>query len=253
MNACLPTEITVAAHLLDDDATWQSVQHILDSPSFRQAPRMRSLLAYLMIRKLSGTAQAITEYAIGIDVFRRDAGGYDTADDPIVRVQMGRLRSRLASYYAGAGGSGPCIVIPSGSYIPVVSAVAPAAPARTVQLAPLRVLTPQDGGTAFVSGLEEELAVQMFQRFGHGGGGPDRLCLDVSIRVEPRRARTSARLVDTATQQVVWLKQRDCHGDLDIGLQEALARGICSDLQEHLVQACRAGAGPRGERDCYVG
>lgn len=71
-----------------------------------------------MHRKLSGMEATINEYALGIEVFRRDARDYDTATDPVVRVQMGRLRERLAQHYATDSHCGRLqIVIPPGTYI----------------------------------------------------------------------------------------------------------------------------------------
>ena len=56
---------------------------------------------------------------IGLDVFGRKADSYDPAFDPIVRVQMGRLRSKLRAYYNGSGL--PDLVridVPVGTYVP---------------------------------------------------------------------------------------------------------------------------------------
>ena len=46
---------------------------------------------------------ALRETTLALDVFRRDGATYDSAADPIVRVEMTRLRSRLAQYYADVG------------------------------------------------------------------------------------------------------------------------------------------------------
>lgn len=227
------------------DARWQAVQHVLDSSAFARAPRMCALLAFLMTRKLNGMEASLTEYTIGVEVFRRVARDFDTTIDPVVRVQMGRLRERLARYDAlQENASGPRIVIPPGSYVPEMTtnhAPRPSA-ARPIRLAPLRTLTPDSAATVFVSGLEEELSLQLFRRLGSGSGEgamqDDRV--EVSVRVERGHVRASVRLVEGATGRVAWLQQCDAHGELGIRLQEELALAICNDLQRHVTGAANA-------------
>jgi len=58
----------------------------------------------------------LKEYSLGIAVFDRDAS-YDPRTDPIVRVEAGRLRSRLNEYYNTRGREDPIIIeLPKGSY-----------------------------------------------------------------------------------------------------------------------------------------
>jgi hypothetical protein len=85
------------ADLPDDIA--RHLARVLDSPLFRRARRDGPLLRYLVCASVGRGLQEISEYAIGIDVYRRDPRTYSPGEDPIVRVQMGRLRQRLASYY----------------------------------------------------------------------------------------------------------------------------------------------------------
>jgi hypothetical protein len=150
---------------------------------------MRALLSFLMIRKLSGMDDSISEYAIGIEVFRRDARDYDTTIDPVVRVQIGRLRERLAQYYAlYAPAAGEHVKIPAGSYVPVfvnVERNSLATPV-TMRLAPPCVPAPGDSAGECLSGPDEELALQLFRRFGsgHAGDGPGDYRIEISIRLE---------------------------------------------------------------------
>lgn len=227
------------------DERWQAVQHVLDSSAFAKAPRMCALLAFLMTRKLNGMEASLTEFTIGVEVFRRVARDFDTTIDPVVRVQMGRLRERLARYDAlQENESGPRIVIPPGSYVPqLTTARAPQpAAARPIRLAPLRTLTPDAAATVFVSGLEEELSLQLFRRLGgrgmHDGTQDDRV--EVSVRIERGHVRASVRLVEGVTGRTAWLQQCDVHGELGIGLQEELALAICDDLQRHVTATANA-------------
>ncbi len=227
----------IAAVSLETDARWQLVQHVLRSPPFVKAPRMCGLLSFLMLRKLSGMEASINEYAIGIEVFRRDARDFDTATDPIVRVQMGRLRDRLARYNAScAGSASQQIEIPPGSYVPALASSRAMPPALhfPVQLASLRDLGGKGGSARFTKGLAEELAMQLFLRFGGEGGTPPRYRLETSIRMEQCLARACVRLVDVRTERTVWMHQCDRQGNPAIALQEALALAICDPLQAYL-------------------
>jgi hypothetical protein len=253
MDALLSAASNIAATTMESDERWQAVQRVLGSPAFVKAPRMRAMLAFLMIRKLSGMEASISEYAVGIEVFRRDARDYDTTTDPVVRVQMGRLRDRLAQYYATAGDcAGLQISIPPGTYVPELMPCEIKQPDRSnrLRLAPLRLITPCSGSGEFISGLEEELAVQLFQRF---SDAHDRMTshehrLEVSIRLEQRRARASIRLSEASTGAVVCMQQCDCHGDVGIALQQELALEISNVVQNFMRSSKKPLQGRSDER-----
>jgi TolB-like protein len=224
----------------------QVLKQIMASALFAKAPRARTLLAFLVEKKLDGKEHEITEQAIGLSVFRRDARSYDTSLDPVVRVQMGRLRARLAEFEAAQPGLGFRVTIPLGSYVPAFSEVGAAAaqlPPRPLQLVPLRNLAGAHATQAFVAGIDEELGCQLFAAFGsliqlpqHGphSGSTARHRLEGSIRVEQRHVRASMRLVDTHDGDIAWLSQFDCNGELDMSLQEKLAGAICNRLHRYL-------------------
>jgi len=57
----------------------------------------------------------VKEYQIATEVFGRPRD-FDPRLDSTVRVQTGRLRSKLAEYYAGSGADDPIIVeVPRGA------------------------------------------------------------------------------------------------------------------------------------------
>jgi serine/threonine-protein kinase len=105
-----------------------SVDRLLQSPEFRIPARRARLLAYLADRNLTGEAERINEYAIGVDVFEKPAS-FDPKADAVVRAEISRLRQNLKDYYAGAGAADRIrIGLPSRGYFPVFSfAAAPAA------------------------------------------------------------------------------------------------------------------------------
>lgn len=115
-----------------------ALKHILDSEAFARAQRMRELLQFLVEQKLSGSPRDTQEYAVGIEVFKRDPATYNTCTDPIVRVQVGRLRDRLRAYYAGSGTDDVLrFMIPVGSYMPEI-VTRPAAVPSMPQPGPVR-------------------------------------------------------------------------------------------------------------------
>jgi Tol biopolymer transport system component len=112
------------------------LERVLRSAEFERAGRVRLLLQYLVEQSLAGHADSLKESLIGIDVFGRDPG-YDPKTEPVVRVTVGRLRSKLESYYQREGRNDAIrIAIPKGTYVPGFSAThqetaaAPAPPAR---------------------------------------------------------------------------------------------------------------------------
>src|SRR4029077_10073512 len=74
------------------------------------------LLRYLAEHSLDHPGIALKEYQIATEVLGRPAG-FDPQSDSTVRVQAGRLRVKLAEYYAHEGPDDPIVVeIPKGSY-----------------------------------------------------------------------------------------------------------------------------------------
>ena len=93
------------------------VERILASKGFASAGRLSRLLRYIVDKTLAGEADQLKEYAVGVEVFDRD-DKYDPRLDSIVRVEAGRLRSRLDEYYNGEGANAAWrITLPRGGYV----------------------------------------------------------------------------------------------------------------------------------------
>lgn len=94
------------------------LEKILSSTEFSNAPRSSLLLRYLVEQTLKGNQDHLKGYTIGVDVFDRP-DTFDPSSDPIVRVQMRRLRGQLDGYYRAEGATDPIrIVIPLGTCMP---------------------------------------------------------------------------------------------------------------------------------------
>jgi TolB-like protein/Tfp pilus assembly protein PilF len=94
------------------------MQRILASNPFRSARRLSRFLSFVVESKLANEEGRIKEYLIGVEVCGRPEA-YDPKDDPIVRVEAGRLRKKLDEYYGGPGASDSVIIeLPKGGYVP---------------------------------------------------------------------------------------------------------------------------------------
>jgi serine/threonine-protein kinase len=97
---------------------FEQLSAVLASETFRGSERSRALLAYLVDQALSGEAERLKEYTVGVEALGR-GGSFDPRVDPIVRAEASRLRRRLEKYYGSEGRGAPlAIVLPRGSYVP---------------------------------------------------------------------------------------------------------------------------------------
>ncbi len=92
------------------------MEHVLSSTAFRSSTSLRRLLEYLTERTLHGEAHDLKEYRIGVEGLGKHES-YDPRVDPSVRVQVGRLRSRLTEYYQDEGSHDAIVIsIPKGGF-----------------------------------------------------------------------------------------------------------------------------------------
>src|SRR5271157_3496144 len=95
---------------------FQQIDNIIKSHSLRGSESLCKLLQYLAKQSLYHPDAPLKEYQIATEVYGRHAD-FDPQSDSTIRVQAGRLRLKLAEYYAGEGAADPILVkIPKGSY-----------------------------------------------------------------------------------------------------------------------------------------
>jgi len=95
---------------------FQQIDHIIKSHSLRGSESLCRLLQYLAKQAIDHPDAPLKEYQIATEVYGRHAD-FDPQSDSTIRVQAGRLRMKLAEYYAGEGAADPILVrIPKGSY-----------------------------------------------------------------------------------------------------------------------------------------
>src|ERR1700683_3385457 len=101
---------------LGREQCFQQVDKLIKSHSLRTSESLCKLLRYLAEHSLDHPGIALKEYQIATEVLGRPAG-FDPQSDSTVRVQAGRLRVKLAEYYAHEGPNDPIVVeVPKGSY-----------------------------------------------------------------------------------------------------------------------------------------
>jgi TolB-like protein/lipoprotein NlpI len=92
------------------------LQRVLASAPFANSNRSQRFLRYIVENSLNNHDELLKEFSIAMDVFERN-DSYDPSVDATVRVEAGRLRSRLRDYYADAGRNDPVVIdVPKGGY-----------------------------------------------------------------------------------------------------------------------------------------
>ncbi len=117
--------------LPDGSPVKAQLDRLLRSRAFSRACRSQHFLRYILLHAEAHPGEQLKEYSIAVDVFDRDSS-YDPSLNNTVRVEAGRLRSRLLEYYAGEGHADPLVIeVPKGSYrVRVHQRECPPAPAE---------------------------------------------------------------------------------------------------------------------------
>jgi tetratricopeptide (TPR) repeat protein len=122
MSDAVSSPVASSRSSVNDDAAMRAeLNRILSSEEFRTAQRRARLLTYLVEKAIA--VEQIKEYTIGVDVFDKPED-YDPRLDPSVRVEMGRMRAKLADYYSGEGKANSVrLQFPKRSYAPELVSV----------------------------------------------------------------------------------------------------------------------------------
>lgn len=104
---------------VSSEAAKQELDRLLQDSRFRVTERQKDILRYLANSRFDGCEGGVKAYSIALDVLGRTSD-FDASTDPIVRIEISRLRSSLDSYYEAFGNiSSVSICIPKGMYIAV--------------------------------------------------------------------------------------------------------------------------------------
>jgi len=248
---------------------------LLSSPSIAGAERLSSLLRFIVEETLNLRQAQLKEMRIGLDVFGRKADSYDPAFDPIVRVQMGRLRSKLRAYYNGPGACDRVrIDVPLGSYVPAFTTFVagphaltepeptpPPADDQRIAVLPIVNMSADQENQYFCDGLTEELINHLAQipqlrvvartsSFQFKDAARDvrevgRLLdvskvLEGSVRKSGNRIRVTVQLINVADGCHLWSERYE--GDLSdiFAIHEKISTAVQRSVQRQVL-----GPGPR--------
>jgi hypothetical protein len=102
--------------LEDDPLILDQVERILHSDELRGCEALRRLLRFLADKSVCGQADELKEYIVAIDGLGKPSS-YDPRRNSTVRIQVGRLRQKLADYYRTEGQRDPVLIdLPKGRF-----------------------------------------------------------------------------------------------------------------------------------------
>jgi hypothetical protein len=100
----------------DRDRLLQQIEKVTESSVLHGSESLCKLLRYLAQQAIEHPGVPVKEYQIATEVFGRPTD-FDPQSDSAIRVQAGRLRSKLSEYYASEGVQDSIhIELPKGSY-----------------------------------------------------------------------------------------------------------------------------------------
>jgi TolB-like protein/Tfp pilus assembly protein PilF len=251
---------------ISPEAVLEQLRKILSSGPFVHSERLSRFLRFTVEHAVKGQAEELKEYLIGVEVFdRRDT--FDPRLDPIVRVEAGRLRTKLSRYYETEGRSDPVLIdFPRGGYAPVFrpgsapSMAQPPTPGaferKTIAVLPFADQSPNKDQEYFCDGMTEELINALTKVEGlrvaawtsmlQLKGKPYDIreiglqlnvgaVLEGSVRKEGERLRITAHLVDVAEGCYLWSESYDRELKDVFAIQEQISRAIVDTLKIQLV------------------
>jgi TolB-like protein/cytochrome c-type biogenesis protein CcmH/NrfG len=96
----------------------QQLDRIFASAEFHSPQRGRAFLQFIVDETLAGRSEFLKAFTIANIVFGRNVS-FDAQNDPVVRIEAGRMRRALERYYLIVGRDDRVVVtIPKGGYVP---------------------------------------------------------------------------------------------------------------------------------------
>jgi tetratricopeptide (TPR) repeat protein len=237
-----------------EDKIRAQLERIINSKAFHTVERLKRFLSFIVFETMEGRGDQLKEFVVGIQVFGKEAS-FDPRNDPIVRVQARRLRSRLARYYSDEGQNDEFVIdLPKGGYAPVFRSREAPAPKRsvtaalvsrnTISVLPFADLSPEgDLGylcrsvcQEIVNALTKLESARVLVSGGESFAQNDRLpnaaaIVTGSIQRSGQDLRITFQLIDGASGSYVWSESMDRKLGNQFELQEAVAQAIFAKLQ----------------------
>lgn len=97
----------------------EQLERLLQSRALQNSESLKAFLRFVVEKTVEDEGAQLKEYTIATEVFGRNSD-YDPRIDSVVRVQAGRLRTKLQEYYSTEGKADPVVIdLPKGHYHPV--------------------------------------------------------------------------------------------------------------------------------------
>ncbi|HUQ32409.1 MAG TPA: hypothetical protein VM095_09825 [Pyrinomonadaceae bacterium] len=104
---------------LDKQQKLDQLEKVLQSRTLQNSESLKAFLRFVVEKTVDKEDVLLKEYTIATEVFGR-TDDYDPRIDSVVRVQAGRLRTKLHEYYTTEGKSDQIVIdLPKGHYHPV--------------------------------------------------------------------------------------------------------------------------------------
>jgi hypothetical protein len=97
----------------------EQLERVLQSRTLQNSENLKAFLRFVVEKTVADEDVQLKEYTIATEVFGRKSD-YDPRIDSVVRVQAGRLRTKLQEYYSAEGKNDQIVIdLPKGHYHPV--------------------------------------------------------------------------------------------------------------------------------------
>jgi len=248
----------------------RQLDRILGSKSFESAERLKRFLKFVVQETAEERGHQLKEFVVGEYVFEKGAS-FDPRNDPIVRVQARRLRTRLTRYYLEEGQSDEILIdLPKGGYAPLIrfrESVKPREAAAPPQLSqsgilvlPYDDLSLDNSMSALCRGIAPEIVNSLLEVRAVSIVASEDIQLPVtqfstqlkrhlnatmivkgSVKKTGSRLRITSQLVDAASGNYVWSETKDFGvTDDHFEIEETVAKAIRAQVE--------AGTSPNGWR-----
>jgi serine/threonine-protein kinase len=251
----------------------QQLDRILNSKTFQQVQRLKRFVSFVVGETKDGRGDQLKEFVVGVQVFDKESS-FDPRNDPIVRVQARRLRTRLATYYLEEGQNDDVLIeLPKGGYAATFKrrgAVAPrkAVPSALVRRNTVVVLPFSDHSPAhdldyFCQGISQEIihavskleAVRVVARDLSQLAASNQLFAEAtasagmivtgSVRKSGDDLRVTMQLIDGASGDYLWSESIDRKSANIFAVQEEVAQNVLKRLQAGFAQGGSLNGGQR--------
>ncbi len=253
---------------ITDEQVRQQLDRILNSKTFQHVQRLKRFMSFVVLETKAGRGDQLKEFVVGVQVFDKEAS-FDPRNDPIVRVQARRLRTRLATYYAEEGQNDDILIeLPKGGYAVVFKRREAAAARRHVPAALARrntiaVMPFADHSAGheldyFCQGIREEIIhalskldssrvvardislLSAAESTVGDNGAHAGVIVTGSVRKSGDDLRVTAQLIDGANGNYLWSESFDRKNSNIFATQEEVAQSVLKRVQAGVT---RAGSG----------